>query len=409
MAEGALTEAALAPVVRLLSNLRLTLILILIMWDVVISHVDARWVVMVSLFALPANCLLLFRWGRPGAALVIGSYFTTWDAVSSIAVLIADFVSERSAPALSVSYLLLSALLVGVISGDKALFAWCVPVTAGIGGLVYAFSNASTRLLVLVLCGAAVLVVLGRRMSNQTARIEGLAADAAEAHSLQVGAEERLILARDLHDTVAKSAAGVRMLAEVLRDSLEKTDYATEAIALFAAADALSSESRAVLDELRSLPTDDLRVRLAQDAETWGRRTGVPVGVECFGNRISGDASITWQAQRVLGELLSNIEKHANASKVLVRIGGDSTLCIRVEDNGIGLPQRILDDSSNLRGSGHYGLCGVAERLDALGGRLGLSSRPGGGTTVCVSIPYSQTSSDTTASGGFSAPGRTAA
>mgnify|MGYP000905880898 CR=1 FL=1 len=409
MAEGALTEAALAPVVRLLSNLRLTLILILVMWDVMISHTDARWVIVVSLLALPANCLLLFRWGRRGVTLVIGSYFTTWDAVSSVSVLIVDFVSVRSAPAFSISYLLLSALLIGVISGDKALFAWCVPVATGVASLIYVFSNISDRLLVLVLLGTAVLVVLGRRMSRQTARIEGLAADAAEAHSLQVGAEERLILARDLHDTVAKSAAGLRMLAEVLRDSLEETDYGAEATALFAAADALSSESRAVLDELRSLPTDDLRARLAQDAETWGRRTGVPVDVECFGNRISGDASITWQAQRVLGELLSNIEKHSKASKVLVRVSGESTLCIRVDDNGIGLPQRILDDSSNLRGSGHYGLCGVAERLDALGGRLRLSSRPGGGTTVRVDIPYSQRTSNTTASGGLPAPGRTAA
>ena len=67
---------------------------------------------------------------------------------------------------------------------------------------------------------------------------------------------------------------------------------------------------------------------------------------------------------------------------------------VEVEDDGIGLPRRILEDPSNLRGSGHYGLCGVQERLASMGGRLSLRAREAGGTRIRATIPVRTTPSD---------------
>jgi len=216
-------------------------------------------------------------------------------------------------------------------------------------------------------------------------------------------AQERLRIARDLHDTVAKSAAGMRMLAEVLHDSLEEehSPHAADAALLLEAADALTSESRAVLDELRTTPDGDLRRRLAHDAETWGRRLDLPVDIVIEGVPVEADDALTWHAQRALGEMLSNVENHARAESVTIRVAGVTgagteplRFLVEVEDDGIGLPRRILEDPSNLRGSGHYGLCGVQERLASMGGRLSLRAREAGGTRIRATIPVRTTPSD---------------
>lgn len=152
-----------------------------------------------------------------------------------------------------------------------------------------------------------------------------------------------------------------------------------------------------MLDELRTAPDGDLRERLVHDVETWGRRLDLDVRTELAGAAVATSSELSWQAQRALGEMLSNIEKHAQAESVLVRVTGhigddtrSSRLVLEVEDDGVGLPRRILEDPTNLRGSGHYGLCGLQERIASVGGLLSLMSRSGGGTRVLATIPLPQ-------------------
>ncbi|SDN10139.1 Histidine kinase-, DNA gyrase B-, and HSP90-like ATPase [Actinomyces ruminicola] len=184
------------------------------------------------------------------------------------------------------------------------------------------------------------------------------------------------------------------MLAEALSEDLRRleSEYARDASDLFDAADALSAEARLVLDELRSAPAGDLREQLRQDAETWASRVGADVSIGISGEEMVADAELKWQVQRILGELLANVEKHAKATAVSIGIEGKDMLQLTVEDNGIGLPRRILEDQSNLRGSGHYGLCGVRERLAAIGGRLTLAANPDGGTRAIAQIPRATSS-----------------
>ncbi|WP_103061654.1 sensor histidine kinase [Actinomyces qiguomingii] len=385
-----LTEAALAPTVRVLSDIRLVLLLL------VASACEFDLVaILAAVCAVPCSCVLLFRWGRTTRRIIGSLYFVAWDGITALVILVLGCQYAGAAAALALGYLQVSALLMGMIAGDRALAAWCALVIVGAFELVQYVPGLAVMML--ISAGAAlVLALLGRRQTQQVGRVEVLAADAMEARSRQAAMEERLALARDLHDTVAKSAAGVRMLAEALSEDLRRqgSEFAREASNLFDAADVLSAEARSVLDELRSAPAGDLREQLRQDAETWANRVGTAASVRISGESVAADAEVKWQIQRVLGELLTNVEKHAQATAVRVRIEGENVLQLTVEDNGIGLPKRILEDQSNLRGSGHYGLCGVRERLAAIGGRLTLSANPEGGTCAMAQIPRMYLSSE---------------
>ena len=89
---------------------------------------------------------------------------------------------------------------------------------------------------------------------------------------------------------------------------------------------------------------------------------------------------------RIFQETLTNISKHAQATAVnaLVESDAEGTL-LQVSDNGRGFNQPF--STNEFARSGHFGLMGIQERAQLLGGRLELKSRPGQGTTVRVWLP----------------------
>ncbi|QPL05023.1 MULTISPECIES: sensor histidine kinase [Actinomyces] len=386
---GRLSEAALAPPVRLLVDGRLVLLLLVLVGG--LTKVSGL-LLGVVLLAVPGNLVLLLRWGRggQGSPLVLGTRFAAWDGVVSGSVLVTAAMVPGSHLVLAIGHLLLSAVMIGMIVGPRSAIAWAAP--ALLAGVLEFFDGAKEqRVLVAVsIVSAVALLGLGGRVARQVSTIERIAADLAEAQALSSANEQRLVLARDLHDTVAKSAAGLRMLAEAHHAVLERegSRRAGDAADLLAAAAALAVESRAVLDELRSAPQGDLVARLAEDARTWSSRVGVDVDIRCPSTTaVAADASVTWHCQRALGELLTNIERHAGADHVALTISADEDLLLVVEDNGVGMPRMIVEEPDNLGGSGHYGLRGVRERVAGLGGTLHLTNREGDGVRAVIRVP----------------------
>jgi signal transduction histidine kinase len=100
---------------------------------------------------------------------------------------------------------------------------------------------------------------------------------------------------------------------------------------------------------------------------------------------------------KVSQEALTNIEKHAHANQVQMRISRqDEKLLLSIHDDGIGLPQVVYQPQKE--GSfvysglnGHYGLRGMRERIEAVGGHLALRSGEGQGTTIEVELPLENT------------------
>ncbi|MFF1837929.1 sensor histidine kinase [Streptomyces sp. NPDC058231] len=205
-------------------------------------------------------------------------------------------------------------------------------------------------------------------------------------------AEERLRIARDLHDVVAHHIALVNVQAGVAAHVMDKRpDQAKEALAH------VREASRSALNELRATvgllrqsgdpeaptePAPGLAV-LGELVETV-RRAGLPVEVACVDRRPPLSAAVDLAAYRVIQEALTNVRKHAGpgakAEVSVVRVG--ATAEVTVLDNGTGSPE-----GAGAADGGGHGLLGMRERVTALGGTLTAGPRYGGGFRVHAILP----------------------
>ncbi|MFD5202630.1 sensor histidine kinase [Streptomyces sp. NPDC058375] len=220
-------------------------------------------------------------------------------------------------------------------------------------------------------------------------------------------AEERLRIARDLHDVVAHHIALVNVQAGVAAHVMDKRpDQAKEALAH------VRDASRSALNELRvtvgllrqqgdpeapTEPAPGLAV-LGELVATF-RNAGLPVEVACAEGGERLPAAVDLAAYRVIQEALTNVRKHAGAGAraevSVVRVG--ATVEVTVLDNGRGSAGRLPGagqgggagpgaDDDGLDSGGH-GLIGMRERVTALGGALTAGPRYGGGFRVHAILP----------------------
>ena len=385
-----LVAAALRPAVRALCELRLVVLLLLAANELVIGSFVETSLLLVAV--IPNAYLLLMPRNFTGESGRRSARFVLGDGTASSVVLLIAISGPMQLHPLGVGYVLFSALLIGVILEALPLLLWwlvaCAPATIA----VLVVDIPGTSIIVGSLCAVGV-ASLGGRMRRQMERVEGLILDLARTRAANAAAHERLVIARDLHDTMAKSAAGVRMLAEALQADLARVraPQASMAEALFQAADANSREARAVLDELRTTASQDVREQLAIDVRRWSERTGTRAQIEAAGAAVRADSGAAWQLQRVVGELLTNVERHAQASEVIVRLlGMDDRLHLVVEDDGRGLPEDVLAAPTARVEAGHYGLGGLVERVGALEGSFHAGKREGGGARAEIVIPFGQ-------------------
>ncbi|MFC0675313.1 sensor histidine kinase [Brachybacterium hainanense] len=216
-----------------------------------------------------------------------------------------------------------------------------------------------------------------RDANEQAALVEELRAtrDALTAASRHAGQmEERARVSRELHDTLTQSVAALALVAAQARRTRtpETLDLLHEM-----AQDALR-EARGVLSVLAPVPTQGDASRSVEGiAARFRRETSMPVEVDAA--PVSMDAAQELVIIRCLQEGLSNVRRHARASRVLVRLrgmGADAELVI--EDDGIG----IAADAEH-----GFGLRGMQERAEQAGGVLEVGRGDGGGTRLRVRIP----------------------
>ena len=226
------------------------------------------------------------------------------------------------------------------------------------------------------------------RLEQRTAELE----QAREALARQAVAEERLRLARELHDVVAHAVSVIAVQSGVgahVADS--RPGEVGKALA------AIEATSRAALTELRRL----LGV-LRQDGEPQASLTPAPGLANLEGLlaevaeaglavrlRVEGapsplPAGVDLSAYRIVQEALTNVVKHAGPAHAQVTIRyRDHEVAVEVIDDGPGVAAVAADGR---RGTGH-GLIGMAERVAAFGGDLEVGPRPGGGFRVAARLP----------------------
>ncbi|WP_422397522.1 sensor histidine kinase [Streptomyces acidiscabies] len=216
---------------------------------------------------------------------------------------------------------------------------------------------------------------------------EALAQTRARLAAAEAVAAERDRLAREMHDSLAKSLYGVALAAEALAAGAEQP-VREQAELIAGAARRAAGESRELLTDLRGGAGEELDVldELASRTTDFASRTGLPTTYRATGERsaVPVPPFVARELLTIAAEALDNAHRHADASRVEVSAGvhGD-VLRVTVHDDGKGLPPGTSLDA--LRRAGHFGLLGMSERAVALGARLRIG-RDGPGTEVSVEL-----------------------
>jgi len=237
----------------------------------------------------------------------------------------------------------------------------------------------------LVPADIAVALFGGIAVGNRRAYVQSMR-DRAEREARRQIDEERLRIARELHDVVAHTMATINVqasaAAQVLRD---RPDQAAESLAAIRAAskDGLR-ELRAILNVLRQAdegadPTQPAPGLARLDALAASvRQAGLPVSVTVTGQRRPLPAVTDLAAFRVIQEALTNSIRHAGRATAAVVVGyGEADLRIEVTDTGRG----------PVSSAGGHGLRGMRERAAAAGGTIEIGPGASGGFRVAARFP----------------------
>jgi signal transduction histidine kinase len=197
--------------------------------------------------------------------------------------------------------------------------------------------------------------------------------------------EERQRLARELHDSVTQALYGISLYAEAAGRALADGDTAPVAANLREISETTREalgETRLLLFELRPplLEEQGLTAALRARLQAVEARAGLEVAFECRGQeRLAPDKE--QELFRLAQEALNNVLKHAHARhvRVCLELAADRGV-LEVADDGVGF-------EPSLRGGDGFGLPGMRERAERLGGTLSVESSPGAGTRVRVQVP----------------------
>jgi signal transduction histidine kinase/ligand-binding sensor domain-containing protein len=201
---------------------------------------------------------------------------------------------------------------------------------------------------------------------------------------------ERNRIARELHDTLAQGFTGVSMQLEAVSAKLGGAEAAREHLnrARLLVRSSLAEARRSVRD-LRSELLDgaSLGEALAGVARQLTDGSGVRAEVSVGGTQRRLPERVERNLFRVGQEALTNAARHAGATRVRVRLDYEGgRVRLEVEDDGRGFR---ASEQTNGGDSGGFGLEGMRERVTQLGGELHIDSRPGAGTQVTATVPFS--------------------
>jgi signal transduction histidine kinase/ligand-binding sensor domain-containing protein len=200
----------------------------------------------------------------------------------------------------------------------------------------------------------------------------------------RIGERERI--ARDLHDTLLQGVQGLVFTVQAVADRLARDD--SNRASLESALDQADDVIRDGRERVRALRgredvTDLARViRGAVDAAPFDLSVETRVTIE--GRSRAAHPYVVSELSLIAAEALRNVAHHARASKVEASIGFERRrLTIRFLDNGVGIPDAILRKGER---EGHFGLIGMRERAERIGGTFKIANRSGGGAEVTVTL-----------------------
>jgi len=207
------------------------------------------------------------------------------------------------------------------------------------------------------------------------------------AHIQDVREQERLSLAREVHDDMGSMLTAIKMDIAWLGGRLADKDPALTAKikGIENLVTRCASAAGNIARNLRPSALDSFGIIAAIEIEAneFEQRTNISCLLDTVDEDVAVSPNIAITQFRIFQEALNNIMKHAQASKVRIMIHNRiNSVELTVSDNGCGLsdPDRLKPRS--------FGLRGIQERVARFGGEVSITSKPGKGTTIAVSIPH---------------------
>lgn len=209
----------------------------------------------------------------------------------------------------------------------------------------------------------------------------------------EVQEQERLRIARELHDELQQSLAVIAMEVGAARAEMPAGGRGALALErMERAARATIAATRRIVQDLRPAVLDELGLvaALAWQAREFTELTGIDCEFEMAELDAADEARLTpglaASLYRIAQEALSNVRRHSGAARVDVWLGSEpgGRVRLRIRDDGRGI---AAAPAGTRRPAERFGLLGMRERVRAAGGSLAISAAPGGGTTIDVVMP----------------------
>lgn len=230
-------------------------------------------------------------------------------------------------------------------------------------------------------CSAIIRDITERKQAEQ--RLSELS-----AHLQNVREEEKARIAREIHDDLGGTLTALKMNTHWLDEELSAIEETAVLVDYVKSMSQLLDEAvlatRRIITDLRPTILDDLGLLAAIEwhAESFYKRTGIVCYVNCVENAGKVDQQRSIALFRIFQEALTNVARHSGASTVEVEYHHDGReIFLSVSDNGRGMPEEQAIASTS------YGIRGMRERIEQLGGEIRFACPPTGGLSLIVNLP----------------------
>jgi two-component system sensor histidine kinase UhpB len=209
---------------------------------------------------------------------------------------------------------------------------------------------------------------------------------------VEIQESERLYISRELHDEAGQILTSMMLNLRLLEKEASQPDIVIQQVAkLEESLNEVLENLHRVAMALRPASLDHLGLiaALRQHVETVGEKHGLLVSFRSGKIKERLPANVETVLYRIVQEALTNIVRHAGATRVdVVLTVRDDILVVIIEDDGIGFDQEAVS------GEEHLGLFGMRERAEMIDGKLTIESAPGKGTTIMLEVGYANPNPD---------------
>jgi len=222
-----------------------------------------------------------------------------------------------------------------------------------------------------------------KELANSNLQLRNLS-----AHLIRVREDERTGVAREIHDELGQVLTALNMDLAWLKNKLPVGEHGLQMHVESMSKLVLSTvkQVQRIITELRPTILDNLGLLDALDWQinTFRQRTGIVCEVD-IDRQLRFSQTLSTVIFRIVQEGLTNIMRHAGASRVAIRLqANNGQIELTIADNGRGIPKRALTQPTS------YGLLGLRDRASLCGGNVNIASEIGRGVTITVTFPYPQ-------------------